>query len=585
MLFFIKCMLKGILLTSFFLVQVSSTRAAEVVSPEMGTGFSEIKSGTAEKFMVVAANPLAAEAGAKILRMGGTAVDAAIAVQLVLNLVEPQSSGIGGGAFVLHWDAKSGKLASYDGRETAPASALENRFLTENRKVMSRKEAMVGGKSVGVPGVLRLMEMIHRRHGKLPWADLFSPAISLAKGGFAISPRLHQLLSRETALKNIEPASSFYYDSHGNAKSVGTVLKNRQFARTLQVLAEKGSDAFYEGPIAADIIRTVVSATNNPSDMTLEDMAGYKSKERPAVCGMYRSYRVCGMGPPSSGGIGVIQTLGILEPFDLRAMGRNSATAIHLIVEAGRLAFADRAVYIADSDVVPVPTKELIKPEYLKQRSGLLDPLKSMSSAEAGVVLIESQDDYYKPAQSPELPSTTHFSIVDVNGNAVAMTSTIENAFGSRLMVNGFLLNNQLTDFSYQDVAENRKVANRVQGGKRPRSSMAPTLVFNSEGKLEMILGSPGGPAIVGFVVKTLVGLIDWDMTPAQATASPFALSFGGSTLLEKGFSAQEDALKALGHKIHTVDFPSGIHAIRITDTGLLIGGADPRREGTVAGE
>lgn len=583
MLFFIKRALKAISLSVFVLAPPVTVWAADVVSPELGSGLTELKSGTAEKFMVVAANPLAAEAGAKILRAGGSATDAAIAVQLVLNLVEPQSSGIGGGAFVLHWDAKSGEVVSYDGRETAPAAAQENRFLTKNGKVMGRMEAMVGGKSVGVPGVMRLMEMVHRKHGVLPWADLFAPAIALAEDGFAISPRLHTLLSGESALKNIEPAKSFYYDGRGDAKAVGTILKNPQFAKTLRILADQGADAFYEGPLAADIVRTVAAATNNPGDMTLDDISGYEAKERPAVCGMYRTYRVCGMGPPSSGGIGVIQTLGILESFDLRAMGRNSATAVHLMVEAGRLAFADRAVYIADSDVVPVPTKGLIAPAYLKQRAELLDPSAYMPSADAGDVPVESQHGY-APAPSPELPSTTHFSIVDQNGNAVAMTSSIENGFGSRLMVDGFLLNNQLTDFSYRDVAEHREVANRVQGGKRPRSSMAPTLVFNADGKLEMILGSPGGPAIVGFVVKTLVGLIDWDMTPAEATAAPFALSFGGPTLLEKGLSAEEEALKALGHNVRLVDFPSGIHAIRITETGL-VGGADPRREGAVIGE
>ncbi len=583
MLFLIKRALKAISLSVLVLTPTGSTWAAEVISPELGSGLTELKSGTAQEFMVVAANPLAAEAGAEILRAGGSAVDAAIAVQLVLNLVEPQSSGIGGGAFMLHWDAEHSKMTSYDGRETAPAAAQEDRFLTENGKVMGRREAMVGGKSVGVPGVMRLMEMVHRQHGVLPWADLFAPAIALAENGFAISPRLHTLLSGESALKNIEPAKSFYYDGNGDAKAVGTILRNAQFAKTLHTLADNGADAFYDGPLAADIVRTVATASNNPGDMTLEDIARYEAKERSPVCGLYRTYRVCGMGPPSSGGIGVIQTLGILESFDLRAMGRNSATAVHLMVEAGRLAFADRAVYIADSDVVPVPTKGLIAPEYLEQRAKLIDPSAYMPSAEAGDVPVESKHGY-APAPSPELPSTTHFSIVDQNGNAVAMTSSIENGFGSRLMVNGFLLNNQLTDFSYQDVAEHREVANRVQGGKRPRSSMAPTLVFNADGKLEMILGSPGGPAIVGFVVKTLVGLIDWDMTPAEATAAPFALSFGGPTLLEKGLSAEEDALKALGHNVRLVDFPSGIHAIQITESGL-IGGADPRREGAVVGE
>ena len=558
-------------------------RAAEDVAPEASTGFSELKSGIAEDYMVVAANPIAADVGARILRAGGSATDAAVAVQLVLNLVEPQSSGIGGGAFILHWDAQRREMESYDGREIAPAAAEENRFLTENGAVMGRMQAIVGGKSVGVPGVMRMLKMAHTRHGKLPWADLFTPAIEYAEKGFAISPRLHQLLARDTALRTIEPAKSYFYDADGNAKSVGTVLKNPEFAKTLRTLAHEGADAFYSGNIAEDIVQTVINAADNPGDITLEDIAAYEATTRPPVCGAYRTYRVCGMGPPSSGGIGVIQTLGVLESFDLRSMGRDSATAVHLMVEAGRLAFADRAVYIADPDVVPVPTEGLISPEYLAQRAQLLDPTKYMPSVEAGRVPIEHETGY-APALSPERLSTSHFSIVDQAGNAVAMTSSIENGFGSRLMVGGFLLNNQLTDFSYREVAENREVANRVQGRKRPRSSMAPTLVFNSEGELEMILGSPGGAAIVAFVVKTLVGLIDWDMTPAEATAAPFALSFGGATLLERNSSKHAEALEALGHEVRLVDFASGIHAIRIVE-GKFIGGADPRREGSVVGE
>ncbi len=581
---FLRSRVSLALLFSFSVLSIPlAGHAADVVAPEASTGISELKSGTAEKYMVVAANPLAAEAGARILRAGGSATDAAVAVQLVLNLVEPQSSGIGGGAFILHWDAQRREIKSYDGRETAPAAAEEDRFLTENGRVMGRMQAIVGGKSVGVPGVIRMLNMAHARHGKLPWANLLAPAIELAEDGFAISPRLHQLLERESALKKIEPAKSFYYDADGNAKAVGTILKNTEFAKTLRILAHEGADAFYSGEIAESIVRTVAGAADNPGDMSLEDVARYQSKTRPPVCGTYRSYRICGMGPPSSGGIGVIQTLGMLEPFDLRAMGRESAAAVHLMVEAGRLAFADRAVYIADPDVVPVPTKGLISPDYLAQRSRLLDPNRYMPSAEAGDVPVEHETGY-APAPSPERLSTSHFSIVDQAGNAVAMTSSIENAFGSRLMVGGFLLNNQLTDFSYRDVTEDREVANRVQGSKRPRSSMAPTLVFNAEGELEMVLGSPGGPAIVGFVVKTLIGLIDWDMTPAEATASPFALSFGGATLLERGFSRHEEALEALGHDVRLVDFASGIHAIRVAKD-QLVGGADPRREGSVVGE
>ncbi|MSO72653.1 MAG: gamma-glutamyltransferase [Rhodospirillaceae bacterium] len=555
------------------------------VLPEAATGRSAAKGGTAKAYMVVAANPLAAKAGTDILAAGGSAADAAIAVQLVLNMVEPQSSGIGGGAFALYWDAKSGKLASYDGREMSPAIAEENRFLTKDGKPMARMQAIVGGKSVGVPGVVRLLEMLHQRHGKLPWTKLFEPAIAIADNGFAVSLRLNELLSGDSAFKSTEPARSYYYEPDGNPKAVGTALKNPALAAVLRAIASKGADAFYTGAIAADIVRTVTVATNNPADITLDDLKNYKAIERPPVCGAYRTYKVCGMGPPSSGGIGVIQTLGILEAFDLRRLGAHSAAAEHLLIEAGRLAFADRAVYLADPDKVTVPTNALIARDYLKQRAALVHPDSRIATAEAGKVPLKATLDLV-PAPSPELPATSHFSIVDADGNALAMSTSIEAGFGSRLMVNGFILNNQLTDFSYQDVAEQRTVANRVQGGKRPRSSMSPTLVFNSQGKFEMALGSPLGAAIVGLVVKTLVGMIDWQLTPADAAAAPGALFSTGSGVItiERGLEDTKPALEALGHEVRVGEFASGIHVIRVTKDGLL-GGADPRREGVVLGK
>ncbi len=550
--------------------------------PEAATGRTAAKSGTAKSYMVVAANPLAAKAGTDILAAGGSAVDAAIAVQLVLTMVEPQSSGVGGGAFVLHWDAKAKEVVSYDGRETAPAAAEERRFLTKDGRPMGRREAMVGGKSVGVPGVMRLLELIHQRHGKLPWAKVFEPAIALADDGFAISPRLHALLAGDSAFAANPTARAYYYQANGQPKAVGTILKNPEFAKVLRAVAEKGADAFYTGAIAADIVRTVTTATNNPADMTLDDMKAYKAVVRPPVCGAYRTYKVCGMGPPSSGGVGVLETLGVLEKFDLRAMGPHSVTAEHLLIEAGRLAFADRAVYLADPDKVPVPVDALISPAYLKDRAALVATDKRMPTVEAGRVPVKGAS--YAPAPSPELPSTSHFSIVDAQGNALAMTTSVEAQFGSRLMVDGFVLNNQLTDFSYEDVAQNRTVANRVQGGKRPRSSMSPTLVFDKDGKFEMALGSPLGAAIVGIVVKTLVGMIDWQMTPADAAAQPGALLFGGGVLIERELEPVKPALEALGHRINVGEYASGIHAIRVTKDGLL-GGADPRREGVVLGK
>ena len=560
-----------------------AVRAQEEL-PEAATGRTAAKSGTAKSYMVVAANPLAAKAGTDILAAGGSAADAAIAVQLVLNIVEPQSSGIGGGAFALYWDAKAGKVASYDGREMSPAAAAENRFLTQDGKPMGRTQAIVGGKSVGVPGVVRLLEILHKQHGKLAWAKLFDPAIAIADKGFAISPRLNELLASDSAFERNPVAQAYYYQPDGKPKPVGTVLKNPEFAKVLRAIASKGADAFYTGAIAADIVRTVATATNNPSDMTLDDLKSYKAIERPAVCGPYRTFKICGMGPPSSGGPGVLQTLGILSAFDMRALGPNSATAEHLLIEAGRLALADRAVYMADPDKIPVPTEALIAPDYLKQRAALISTERRMPDAPAGKVPVKGALNLIT-APSPELPSTSHFSIVDAEGNALAMTTSVEAQFGSRLMVDGFVLNNQLTDFSYQDVAEKRTVANRVEGGKRPRSSMSPTLVFNDQGKFEMALGSPLGAAIVGIVVKTLVCMIDWQMSPADAAAAPGALfALGNGVTIEDGLAADRPALEALGHQVRVGEFASGIHVIRVTKDGL-VGGADPRREGVVLGK
>ncbi len=551
--------------------------------PEAATGRAEVKGGTAKSYMVVAANPLAADAGAAILKAGGSAIDAAIAVQLVLNIVEPQSSGIGGGSFIVYWDAKTKTLHTYDGRETAPAAARENRFLTQDGKPMGRMQAIVGGKSVGVPGTLRVLELAHKSHGKLPWTKDFEPAIKLATDGFSVSPRLNALLAGDSTFNSMETARKFYYQADGSPLAVGTLLKSPEFATTLRTVAAGGADAFYNGKIAEDIVRTVTSATRNPSDMTVADVKAYKAVERPPLCGMYRGHKICGMGPPSSGAVGVLQSLGAIERFDLRAMGPGSAEAEHLLIEAGRLALADRAVYLADPDRIPVPTQALIDPAYIKQRSALIDPAHRMATAPAGQVPVKGAR--LVPADSPELPSTSHFSIVDKDGNALAMTTTVESGFGSRLMVDGFILNNQLTDFSYEDVAENRTVANRVEGGKRPRSSMSPTIVFDAGGKPEMVLGSPLGAAIVGIVTKALVALIDWQMTPADAAAVPGALFMGNSVLLEEGLAKAEPGLKDRGHNVRVGDYASGLHIITIGKDGTLHGGADPRREGTVAGE
>jgi len=574
----------SLLLTSLLCATALTVAAVaqDYVSPEASTGRYRQVGGEAKSFMVVAANPHASAAGVEILKAGGSAADAAVAVQTVLNMVEPQSSGLGGGSFIVYWDNKAKKISTYDGREMAPAAATARRFLTNEGKTMDRYAAVVGGHSIGVPGTLRVLELAQRKHGNLKWDALFGPAIKIADDGFALSPRLFGMLSGDSALRSMQTASSFFFLPDGNPKPVGTVIKNPEFAKVLRSVAEKGADAFYEGQIAEDIVRAATTAIR-PSDMTLADLKNYKAVERPPVCRAYRDKNVCSMGPPTSGGIGILQTLGLLERFDLKALGPRSPNAHHVIIEAGRLVFADRAVYIADPDVLPVPTAALLSPAYIDDRAGLIDLNSRMKEAPAGKLPDKAAQNWV-PAGSPERISTSHFSIVDAEGNALAMTTSIEGGFGSHVMVDGFLLNNTLTDFSYSDVAQGKTVANAVGPNKRPRSSMAPTLVFDRDGKLEMVVGSPGGPAIVGFVSATLVAMIDWDMPPQEAISAPHVLGFGRGVQLEPEMSEMKPALEKLGHSVRLGEFPSGIHGIRVTKNGLL-GGADPRREGAVMGE
>lgn len=554
-----------------------------------GARAAAVPAARAAKFMVAAANPLAVDAGVAVLRQGGGAIDAAIAAQLVLNLVEPQSSGIGGGAFILHYDAASRTTTSYDGRETAPAAATADRFLGPDGKPMRFLEAAVGGRSVGVPGLLRALERAHRHHGRLPWETLFEPAIRLADKGFPVSPRLNALLAAEKALPGIEPANAYFYRPDGTPWPVGHVLANKPFAAVLDTIAREGADAFYKGDVARDIVATVTQAPANPGDLTLADLAAYRAVERPPVCGPYRVWVVCGMGPPSSGGLTVLQILGMLQEFDLKALKPLSAEAVHLMAEAMRLAYADRALYMADADFVTVPVKGLIDPDYLKERAALIRPGRAMGKAAAGAP--PQKDTRVAPAgwgadDSLELPATSHISVVDAEGNAVAMTTTIEDQFGSRLMVHGFLLNNQLTDFAFSPTDGGRPVANRIEPRKRPRSSMAPALVFDREGRLVMALGSPGGSAIINYVVKTIVAVLDWGLDIQQAIALPNVGSRGGATELEKGTEAEalKPALEAMGHEVALVVFTSGTQGI-VVGPGGLVGGADPRREGVARGD
>lgn len=562
-------------------------------APEAASGYAEKAGVVSKKFMVAAANPLATDAGYQILKAGGSAIDAAIATQMVLTLVEPQSSGIGGGAFLMHFDGSTVK--AFDGRETAPATATEKLFQTADGKAISFYDGVVGGRSTGVPGVLRMLELAHKQYGKLPWATLFVPAIKLANDGFAVSPRLHTLLKSEKYLKNDAEAAAYFYDQEGNPRPVGHVLKNPELAKVLREIATGGADAFYKGHIAQDIEAKVKSHPANPGGLSAADIAGYQAKVREPICTDYKKWTVCGMPPPSSGGLAIAQMLGMLETRDISGFapkeGVLNADAIHLFSEAGRLAYADRGRYVADTDFVPLPGNSitpLLDKKYLAERAALITD-KSMGAAKFGTPPAMSVA--WGLDTSSELPSTSHISIVDANDNAISMTTTIEDAFGSRQMVDGFLLNNQLTDFSFDAADANGPIANRVQPGKRPRSSMAPTFVFDKDSKkLLLSTGSPGGSAIINYIGKVLVGTMDWGLNVQQAISLPNFGSRNGPTELEQGrvSDALIEALKAKGHNVRVMEQTSGLQGImRVNIHGeeMWFGGADPRREGTVKGD
>ncbi|MBU9445051.1 gamma-glutamyltransferase [Burkholderia multivorans] len=570
-------------------------------APELATGWTDKPGWTAQHYMIAAANPLATQAGYEMLKAGGTAVDAAIATQMVLALVEPQSSGIGGGAFMLYFDGKT--TQAYDGRETAPAAATDRLFYGPTGQPMSFYEGVVGGRSVGTPGVLRMLEAAHRANGKLPWRRLFQPAIRLAEHGFTISPRLATLIANDRYLAHDPAARAYFYNKDGTPKAAGTVLKNPALAVVLRQVADRGANAFYTGAIARDIVAKVRKHPTNPGLLSMQDLARYKAKVRAPLCADYRRSIVCGMPPPSSGGLAIAQMLGILEAMpDWQQIGaqkpvRNEVGyeptpfAAHVFSEAGRLAYADRARYVADPDFVPLPGgnwASLIDKSYLAQRAQLIGD-NSMGVAQAGTpqgATLAMADD-----RSPERPSTSDIAIVDRYGHALSMTTSIEDAFGSRLMVRGFLLNNQLTDFSFVSTENGRPVANRVQPGKRPRSAMSPELVFDKKTKqVTLIVGSAGGPAIINHVAKALVGVLDWGMTMQQAIALPNFGSMNGPTQLERGrvSDALVEGLKGRGHDVQLVQMNSGLQGIqRLNVQGQTVwfGGADPRREGVAMGE
>ncbi|MCK0093798.1 gamma-glutamyltransferase [Rhodococcus sp. F64268] len=585
-------------------------------NPEIATGYrTGMTAVTADSYAVSTANPVSTEAACAVLRDGGTAADALVAAQMVLGLVEPQSSGIGGGAFLVYYDAESGEVQAYDGRETAPMSATENylRWISDTDHTEPKPDARASGRSIGVPGVLRMLEMVHAEHGSTGWADLFDPAIELADQGIVISDRMADSIADSAAQLAVDDdARAYFLLPDGNPKPAGETLTNPAMAKTLGAIAAGGADAFYTGDIAQAVVDATAtdSGGRTPGTMTLADLAGYEAKARTPLCTPYRDYEICGMPNPSSGGVTVAATLGILENFDLAGLppgdvdsdgGVPDADAVHLVSEAERLAYADRDKYVADSDFVPLPggsLDTLVNPEYLAERAGLIDPGKSMGEAQPGDF---GPVPLGVPEQTPE-HGTSHISVADSYGNVASMTTTIESAFGSFHMIDGFLLNNQLTDFAAEPVDEDgMPVANSVAPGKRPRSSMAPTLVFDrtpdgGRGDLQMVVGSPGGSVIIQFVVKTLVNSLDWGLDPQQAVS---AVSFGSANTPVTGVGGEHPAIDAsddgaqdplvqqlrdMGHEVSVAPQSSGLSALQRDGEGW-IGGADPRREGAVMGD
>ncbi|MCX7560954.1 gamma-glutamyltransferase [Sulfitobacter sp. F26204] len=587
------------LLSAIFVVLVGTAQAqqaADAVEPEaagigafeslpadMAAALDAKEAGrpvVASDWMVAAANPLAVKAGADVLAAGGTAADALVAVQVVLGLVEPQSSGLGGGAFLVWYDAATGDVITLDGRETAPLAATPRLFQDPEGEPLKFFDAVVGGRSVGTPGTPALLAEIHRRWGTQEWGSLLEPALTLAQDGFTVSPRLAKLVEEDLERLAISPVASAYFMPDGEAIKAGATLKNPAYAATLKAFAEQGATVFYGGKIGHDIVATVQNA-ENAGVLSDVDLAIYQVKEREAICAPYRGHEVCGMGPPSSGAVAVGQILAALEGYDLSA-GPQDLNVRRLMGDAARLAFADRGRYLADSDYVPVPVTGLLDPAYLAGRAALLDSEMALEEVSAGEptwdhAMIWADD------ESIELPSTSHISIVDSMGNVASMTTTIENGFGSRLMVGGFLLNNELTDFSFRSHKDGIPVANRVEPGKRPRSSMAPTIVMK-DGKPVMAVGSPGGSRIIGYVTQVIVAVIDWGLDVQQAVSLPHAVNRFGTYDLEQDTPSVElsDGLTTMGFEVATRGLTSGLHVIAIGDD--LRGGADPRREGIAFG-
>ncbi|TWB48710.1 gamma-glutamyltransferase [Nitrospirillum viridazoti] len=582
------------LLASALVLAAVGPAHAQGGDPELASPFTPRPVVRTKSDMVVAANPLAAEAGHAMLRQGGSAVDAAIAVQLVLGLVEPQSSGLGGGGYMLIWDPKAKKLMSLDGRETAPAGSTANRFVGPDGRPMPLMRAFDGGRAVGTPGIPALLAEAHKRYGKLPWATLFQPAIQLARDGFVVSPRLALLLKGLTPQLKDRPdmlALFFHTGPDGSLTPLqaGETFRNPAMAHTLEVLAAQGPDAYYHGVLGQDLAKHLADSAlpNGPALVTAQDLAAYKVEERDPLCTPYRQWKVCSMGPSSSGGIAIVEMLGLLEHFDMKGLGKDSPTAWHLMVEASRLAYADRDLYVGDPAFVSVP-KGLLDKGYLAERAKLIDPAHAAKGPVSAGVPPQKQGALYGPGWQADIPSTSHMSLMDDSGMAVSFTTSVEFAFGSGMAVDGYVLNNQLTDFSFIPTSPGTglPVANAVAAGKRPRSSMAPTIVFDQAGKPMLLVGSPGGPAIIGYVAETIVAALDWGLDAQEAVSLPRIVNRNGTTALESGPWAPslKAGLEALGQTVELKSMPSGLHVIKRTATGLE-GGVDPRREGLAAGD
>lgn len=572
--------MKKLLLAFTALVVAVPAYAQAPAQPERASGRANQTAVESAGGLVVSANPLATRAGAEILRAGGSAIDAMVAMQLTLGLVEPQSSGLGGGAFLVYWNAQTRALTTYDAREIAPQAATGNRFTNEQGQPLPFAQAVVGGIATGIPGVPLLLDTVHRAHGRLPWARMIRPAMQLAEQGFQVSPRLATLIAADPHIRNDQRVRAYFSRPDGTPLQAGDTLRNPDYARTLNLYMLMGPAPFYSGVIAHAIMAEVNRAPR-PGGLTLEDFAAYRVVERPAVCGPYRAYRVCGMGPPSSGGVTVIQMLGLLERFNLG--DEPNADAMHLFTQANRLAFADRNQYLADPDLVPQPLAGLIDRAYLAQRSQLISP-DADRPANPGEPA--GRQGRLSPDNDSERPATSHLIAIDRAGNIVTMTTTIEDGFGARRMAAGFLLNNQLTDFSFAAEANGRPIANRVEPRKRPRSSMSPTIVFDQAGAPVIVAGSPGGALIIPYVAQTLVALIDWRMNPQAAVSLGHVANLNGQTVIEQGTDAEQfvDALRVLGHNVRTGEMVSGLSAV-VRDGNRWIAGADPRREGLALGD